>query len=92
MFDLHKWIDIATRVVFVASILHSVLPPWDAEPFQPFPTFIKFYKVFIYVIGYVAINARSTIYKSISTQTNGGVNQSIASAKQNGSEGQPKPS
>jgi hypothetical protein len=71
MFDWHKWLDIATRAVFVASILHSVLPPWDAEAFRPFPSFMKYYKLLIYILGYVAINARSTLYKSISIETPG---------------------
>jgi len=66
--------------VFVCSVLHSVLPPWDADPFAPFPTFVKYYKVLIYVIGYAAINARSTVWKSISTQTPGGVNESVKNA------------
>jgi hypothetical protein len=59
------------------SVAHSFLPPWDADAFKPFPGFVKYYKVFIYIVGYVAINMRSTVYKSISTQTLGGVNESI---------------
>lgn len=77
---MHRWLDTVTRVVFVASILHSVLPPWDAEPLKPFPTFQKYYRLLIYVIGYIAISARSTVYPSISTQKVGGVNESTANA------------
>lgn len=73
----HHWLDIITRTVFIASIAHTILPPWDADVFQPFPTFVKFYKVLVYLVGYVAINARSTVYPSISTQKTGGVNESV---------------
>jgi hypothetical protein len=59
------------------------LPPWDADAFQPFPSFVKFYKVLIYVVGYVAVNARSTVYPSISTQTPGGVNESVRNVVKN---------
>jgi hypothetical protein len=72
-----NWINIITRVVFVASVAHTLLPPWDADAFQPFPAFQKYYKVLIYLIGYVAINARSTVYPQISTQKTGGVNESV---------------
>lgn len=51
--------------IIVCSILHSTLPPWDF--LNDFPTLQKYYKLLIYVIGYVALNARSTVYKSIST-------------------------
>ena len=78
---MHNWINVVTGIVFVASILHSTLPPWDAEPFQQFPSFVKYYKILIYLIGYIAINARSTIYKSISTQTPGGPNGPQADSK-----------
>ena len=79
---VHSAMEIYIRAVFIASLFHSFLPPWDADAFKPFPTFVKFYKVLIYVIGYVAINARSTVYPSISTQTVGGVNESIATEKE----------
>jgi len=69
---MHNWIDILTRTVFIASILHSALPPWDF--LNDFPKAQKVYKAAIYLIGYIAINARSTVYKSISTETLGGVN------------------
>lgn len=74
---IHVLKDIAAEVIVACSVAHSVLPPWDAEAFKPYPRFVKFYKVFVYLVGYVAINMRSTIYRSISTQTNGGVNESI---------------
>jgi hypothetical protein len=42
------------------------MPPWDF--LSDFPRAQKYYKVVIYVIGYVAGNARSTVYRSISVQ------------------------
>jgi hypothetical protein len=83
--QVHGILDIIARTVFIASLVHSFLPPWDADAFKPFPSFVKFYKVLIYIVGYVAINARSTVYPSISTQTPGGVNESVVSSYINSS-------
>jgi len=63
----HSMVDILTRVIAVCSILHMLLPPWEA--FNDFPTVQKFYKLGIYIIGYAAGNARSTIYPTISTNS-----------------------
>ena len=71
----HAFKDIITDVVFLSSLSHSLLPPWDAEVFAPFPTFQKYYKVLVYVIGFMGLNARSTVYRSISTEKVGGVNE-----------------
>lgn len=60
----HTIIDVVTEVVFVTSILHTLLPPWDA--FGDFPKWQKRYKVFVYIIGYLALNGRSTVYQKIS--------------------------
>jgi len=72
---IHEVIDITTRTVMVSSVVHSLLPPWDAEPFQAFPGFVRYYKLVVYLIGYMGLNARSTVYKSISTDKIGGVNE-----------------
>ena len=66
------------------SHLHSVLPPW--EFLDDFPTVQKYYKAFIYFIGYVAANYRSSAYKSISTQ-NGTVIAPVVVKKLNGGNG-----
>lgn len=67
---LGHWIyDDVMGAVGLCSLLHSLLPPW--EFLDDFPRAQKFYKVFIYVIGYVGINARSTVYQSISEKRNG---------------------
>lgn len=60
-----------TSVVTACSILHTFLPPWDF--LNDFPRAQKYYKLAVYIVGYIAFNARSTVYKSISvTQpTNG---------------------
>lgn len=63
---------IITLVVFICSILHSLLPPWDS--FDGFPRFQPYYKVFIYIVGYVALNGRSTVHPSISAKNNGNGN------------------
>lgn len=64
--------NIYAQVCTICSLLHSALPPWDF--LADFPRTQKVYKVIIYIIGYIALNARSTLYKSISVSngTNGG--------------------
>jgi hypothetical protein len=57
--------DVLSRTVVVCSLLHTFLPPWDF--LAPWPRAQKVYRAIIYVIGYVAINARSTVYPSVST-------------------------
>jgi hypothetical protein len=79
--NVHAVKDIVFDIVVGSSVLHTVLPPWDAEPLQAFPTFVKYYKLFVYLVGYIGINARSTLYKSISVEKVGGVNESIANTQ-----------
>lgn len=66
-------IGLLARVVLVCSLLHSFMPPW--ESLQDFPKAQKYYKLGLYVIGYIAINGRSTIYPSISTQNGTKISQ-----------------
>jgi hypothetical protein len=61
-------IDLGMRVVVICSLIHTFAPPWDAEALRPYPKLKDGYRLFIYLVGYVALNARSTIYKSISVQ------------------------
>lgn len=82
VFNAHAVKDIAFDIVVGCSVAHTFLPPWDADALKPFPTLQKYYRLLIYVVGYVGINARSTIYPSISTQTPGGVNESVNNAKE----------
>jgi hypothetical protein len=56
--------DWVTGVVFVCSVLHTMLPPWDM--LHEFPTAQKYYKVVVYTVGYIAINGRSTVYRELS--------------------------
>lgn len=72
--NAHAVKDVMMDVMVSSSVLHTFLPPWDADAFQPFPTFQKYYKLLIYVIGYIGFNARSTVYKSISVSNANGVN------------------
>lgn len=73
----HSTQDLIFHIIVACAIAHSLLPPWDF--LDQFPTAQKYYKLFIYVIGYVALHGRSTVYQSISTtqnnKTNGGANQ-----------------
>jgi len=59
-------VQIAEHVIVGASILHNFLPPWDF--LNDYPQAQKAYKLVIYVVGYVALNARSTLYPSLSTK------------------------
>lgn len=69
---MHHFFDIATAIVTICSILHTMLPPWEA--LNDFPRAQKYYKLAVYVIGYLALSGRSTLYKSISIQNPAGVN------------------
>lgn len=71
---LSEIISVYTATVTICSLLHTTLPPWDF--LEPWPTAQKYYKAFIYVIGYIGLNGRSTVYQSISTskKTNGTTN------------------
>jgi hypothetical protein len=60
-------VSVHMQVVYVCTILHTFMPPW--EVLNDFPNAQKYYKVAVYVIGYGAGSARSTVYKSISTQS-----------------------
>lgn len=63
--------SIYTSVVTICSFLHTTLPPWDF--LKDFPRAQAVYKVLVYIIGYIALNARSTVYKSISANGNAAV-------------------
>lgn len=86
------WINAGTRFMVTCSFLHTFLPPWDWEPevitvgFSDFPgvqrvfrvTFHnRYYKAFIYVMGYVALNIRSTIWRYISVDNKNGPNANV---------------
>ena len=65
-------LNIITAITFGASVLHTFLPPWDF--LNDFPRAQKYYKAFVFFVGYVAISARSTVNKSISINNPNGVN------------------
>lgn len=75
--NAHAILDWGTRIIVSCSILHTFLPPWDF--LADFPRAQKYYKLLIYVVGYIAINGRSTVYKSIAVPNgqnqNGGQKQ-----------------
>ena len=60
-------VKLATQIVAVSSLVHTLLPPWEA--LNDFPTLQKYYKLFVYLVGYAALNGRSTVYPSISTKS-----------------------
>jgi len=85
-------LDSATEVIAACSFLHTVLPPWDWSPdfvsqgLSEFPAAQKifygvfhnrYYRLLIYVIGFIALNGRSTIWKFISVKNPEGPNASI---------------
>lgn len=55
-----------SSLVTICSFLHTTLPPY--EFLADYPRGQSAYKVSLYVIGYVALNARSTLYQSLSTK------------------------
>lgn len=99
----HHWLDIATETIAVCSMLHTLLPPWDWRPdfvtqgLSEFPAAQRaFYAVFnnrwyralIYLIGWVALNARSTIWKFISVKNPEGPNANMPTIVHAVNEGQ----
>jgi hypothetical protein len=62
--DLHKATDDLTQLIAISSMVHNILPPWDL--LNGYPRIQKVYKVLVYSVGYMALNARSTIQRSIS--------------------------
>lgn len=86
----HKEVfHVGGEIVAVASLLHTFLPPWDWKPnfvtvgLIEFPSAQKmFYAVFnnrwyrllVYTVGFIALNARSTVWRSISVNNPTGPN------------------
>lgn len=52
-------ISIVEHIVVVSSLLHLVLPPY--ETFDEFPTFKKYYKLVVLIIGNIALNKRQAL-------------------------------
>lgn len=85
----HQIRDFATRFMVTCSIIHTFLPPWDWEPefvtvgLSEFPVAQKvfrgffhnrYYKLLVYLVGFIAVNLRSTIWKYISVNNPKGPN------------------
>lgn len=60
----HQLTDGVAYTVMVCSLLHTLLPPWDM--LSDFPSAQRYYKLVVYIVGYVGLTGRSTVYKSIS--------------------------
>jgi hypothetical protein len=86
------WIDYVTRVVAACGVVHSLLPPWDWKPdfveqglaefpkarsafYWPFHN--RWYRLLIYITGYVALHARSTVWHYISVNNLTGPNANL---------------
>jgi hypothetical protein len=76
---LLRFFHFCSSVVLICSVAHTFLPPWDF--LSDFPRAQKVYKAFIYVIGYVAINARSSVYSSLSTENGSKVSEAAAAVQ-----------
>ena len=82
--------QLVLRTIVTCSVLHNVLPPWDWIPpgsdgrewLADFPTIKKYYRLLIYVVGYMALNARSAVYRSISTSNPTGPNSNNPQAQE----------
>lgn len=90
--DWHKVLDVVTKIIAVCSFLHTVLPPWDWEPttvtvgLAEFPLLQRafyavfhnrYYRLLIYLTGWVALNGRSTIWRYISVKNSEGPNANV---------------
>jgi hypothetical protein len=67
-------------IVTVCSILHTMLPPWDF--LNEFPASQRYYRLLVYIIGFVALNARSTVYQKISVNNPQGPNANVPAVVQ----------
>jgi hypothetical protein len=83
---LRHFIGTLTEFSVICSILHSILPPWDSPFLDGFPKAQKVYKSFIYLLGYLAVNVRSTVHRDISTD-NGTRPSTVAIKEKNGING-----
>jgi hypothetical protein len=72
--SIEHFLRIIAEVSFCASIVHTILPPWDWISPDDNPRLHKLYKIFVYVVGYVAMNARTTAFKELSINNPDGVN------------------
>jgi hypothetical protein len=74
-------VKLATEIIAGASLAHTILPPWEA--FNDFPTAQKYYKLFVYIVGYIALNGRSRIYPSLSTESGSKTSAAANGKKEN---------
>jgi hypothetical protein len=75
-------VKLTTTVVATSSLLHTILPPWEA--FNDFPRLQKYYKLFIYFVGYAALNGRSTVWSTLSTADGSKTSKAANGVKTNG--------
>ena len=54
-----RLLSYASGLVSICSILHLILPAY--EIFDDFPEFKKYYKVFVLIIGSIALNKRQSV-------------------------------
>jgi hypothetical protein len=70
MIPSQKVVEYATQLIVVCSFLHSALPPQST--FDDYPRIQKAYKVFVVLVGFVAVNWRGSVDKvNASTTTKG---------------------
>jgi hypothetical protein len=50
------------QIVVGASILHVILPPYDV--FNDFPTLQKYYKLFVAIVAWLALNVRTKVIQA----------------------------
>jgi len=74
--------SVVSSTVTICSFLHTVMPPWEA--FNDFPAVQKYYKLLVYIVGYIALNGRSTLYPSLSTGSGTQPSAAAQTAPKNG--------
>lgn len=62
------WI-IVSNLVSVCSMLHLILPPY--ETFSDYPTFQKYYKLVVLIVGNIALNKRESVVSLYPSVKNG---------------------
>ena len=57
--DIIAAVTALEHAVVACSVLHMLLPPY--ETFDDFPTFRKYYKLLVLIVGNVALNKRGSV-------------------------------
>ena len=59
LLDVTVFLGWVSNLIAICSVLHLILPSY--EIFDDFPTFKKYYKIVVLIIGGIALNRRESV-------------------------------